>query len=351
MSLAHIKTLTRLTTDTLVTVTRETGPAIKGKVGKIHSRPNSIRASVKDSNSYETLGALTYWAKHDTQIFFEPPHPGEDTRIPVVEFKTHGVEVDWDEPVRSSLGLSYVVDCDECGGLMKRDGQHWPRSKESYACQDCENTGHWSRSQDKVRKPTRYEWAVHALTNPSPFVTIADRYIPDGYSRPGYYFREACPSDPTHYTRTITSETGSASFNQFNDLKLSVCPECGVTMYPRTRTYSNGYEEWGEPETHGSLSEEFQTVIEQIEDGEVELFIPHQETSRGLWKIDDDIPVRSSPSYEDGVIICLKDGELFMNVVGQGGIHINPDGTSLGKIAWWFKNVEDTQLRAPAHLA
>lgn len=348
MTLELVKAAANLTTEMLVTVTTESGVEHRGRVGRVDNRDKSVRATVLDSDTRESLGTIVCVFERDSTPVFQ--RAGSDVEEDCLSIQTHGIDVDWEAPVRNEGGLTYVVDCEECGGLMKRDGQHWPRSSESYACTECDNSGRWRRRSDAVRYPTRREWAVHTLERDSAFISIPEKYIPEGYELPGYYFREACANDASHYTRTEVSETGSATSHlQFTKLRLGTCPECGAETTSKTLQYQDGCDTWGEPENHGGLPEDFVEIIERIEDGETELKIPNDPEE--AWGYTYEGVLFSSPwhGFEDGVVIRLKEGELFMDVVNKGGTYIGGSrGTALGEVAWWFKNTEAAKEMALA---
>lgn len=343
-----------LSKDTLVTITDEHDTTYNAKVANVntHAGDNDITTvHLRDAETFESLGSLTI-SPTDDHVTIRPagrPRP-DDAPYECTNIETHGQRVDWDEPVRTSeSGLTYVVDCPECGGVMSRNGQHWRRSRESYGCHDCGHEDSWRRRNDMVRKPTRREWAEHKLTDPSPFVTIAERYIPDGYDLPGYYFREACDDDPAHYTRTSVSETGSAEFHQFDDLKLGVCPECGADTTARTRTYEDGVNEFGEPENHGDLPTEFTDALDRVREENVDLFIPNDPDEENWGYLYEGVSFNCPwHGYEDSVIVTLDDdGDLFLDIVNMGGIKIKGGsyGKDVGLVAWWFTNTDKVEER------
>ena len=338
-----------LTKDTLVTLTDETGTEYEGKVGRVntHAGDDDITTVwVKDSETYDGVATLTI--SPDDDVVFMRGINGNRDQVECTDIETHGIQVDWDEPVGSSeSGLTYVVDCPECGGLMARNGQHWRRSRESYKCSDCGHEDSWRRRSDMVRKPTRREWAEHKLTNPSPRVSIADRYIPEGYELPGYYFRIACKNDPDHYTRCRASEDGSANYHQFDDLRIGACTECGAETTSSLRTYDEGIDEWGEPEDKGDkLPEAFQSALDAVETGEFALFVPH-DPSDEAWGYTYEGVSYTKPwhDYEDGGYLVLDDGDLYFDIVGMGGNYLSGSaGIQLGEVAFWAKNTDDAEL-------
>lgn len=336
-----------LSKDTLVTLNDDEGAEYSGKVQKFRDRRSGYYVWVCDPQTHDPFFKInTHGNEVEAELTGDTASGG--TMGEPADIETHGIRVDWDEPVSSSeSGLTYVVDCDECGGIMVRDGQHWPRSAESYACKDCDNTGRWPRSSDKVRKPTRREWAEHKLTDPRPHITIADRYVPDGYEKPGYYFREVCPNDEDHYKRCIVSETGTADLWQFSDKILGVCTECGAETKHKTRTYEDGLEEWGEPEDLGDrFPDGFEDAIESVRTGEVALLIktsPDEDYSGYVYEgIKYERPWLTYGDH-DMYVVSTDDG-LYGDIVGAGGRHINSEGRTIGNVAWLFKHADDAEL-------
>lgn len=350
---AHLADTARsLTKDMLVTLTDETGTGYEGKIASVntHAGEDDITTvHVRDTDTYDNVVTLTITPSGDLRLR-PATQSGRADAVRCTDIKPGEVRVDWDEPVRYESGLTYVVDCPECGGLMSRNGQHWRRSRESYGCHDCGYEDSWRRADDAVRKPTRHEWAVHKLTNPSPFVSIADRYIPDGYELPGYYFRESCDNDPAHYTRSRVSETGSADYGQFDNLKLGTCPECGAETTSRTRTYDAGVAEWGEPENHGGLPEDFSAALDVVRRLDKDLYIPCEPDDENWGYAYEGVRYLCPwpTDYEDGLLITLdEDGDLYCDIINMGGIKISGGsyGKDLGTLAWWFKHADGAEFR------